>query len=68
MIEILSLILSILSIIISVFVIYKSYKKKKEIHNQIIKDVIEHPYLAKEAMKDFPELKEEIIRLTNKQN
>lgn len=60
--------LSILSIIISVFVIYKSYKKEKEIHNQIIKDVTERPYLAKMAMKNFPKLKEEIVRLTNEQN
>ena len=45
--------LSILSIIISIFVIYKSYKKEKEIHNQIIKDVTERPYLAKMAMKIF---------------
>lgn len=68
MLQILSLILSILSIIISIFVIYKSYKKKKEIHNQIIKDVAEKPYLAKTAMKDFPELKEEIMRITNNHN
>ena len=60
--------LSILSIIISIFVIYKSYKKEKEIHNQIIKDVAEKLYLAKMAMKDFPDLKEEIIRITNKHN
>ena len=68
MLQILSLILSILSIIISIFVIYKSYKKEKEIHNQIIKDVTEKPYLAEMAMKHFPELKEEIMRITNKQN
>lgn len=68
MFQILSLILSILSIIISIFVIYKSYKKEKEIHNQIIKDVTEKPHLAKMAIEDFPELKEEIIRITNKQN
>lgn len=60
--------LSVLSIIISIFVIYKSYKKEKEIHNQIIKDVTERPYLAKMAMKDFPELKEKIMRITNNQN
>ena len=60
--------LSILSIIISVFVIYKSYKKEKEIHNQIIKDVTERPYLAKMAMKNFPKLKEEIMRIINEQN
>lgn len=60
--------LSILSIIISIFVIYKSYKNEKEIHNQIIKDVTERPYLAKMAIKDFPELKEEIMGITNKQN
>ena len=68
MIEILSLMLSILSIIISIFVIYKSYKKEKEIHNQIIRDVTKNPNLAKMAMKAFPELKEEIIKITNKQN
>lgn len=68
MLQILSLILSSLSIIISIFVIYKSYKKEKEIHNQIIKDVTEKPYLAKMAMKDFSELKEEIVRITNKHN
>ena len=60
--------LSVLSIIISIFVIYKSYKKEKEIHNQIIKDVTERPYLAKMAIKNFPELKEEIISITNNQN
>ena len=60
--------LSILSIIISIFVIYKSYKKEKEIHNQIIKDVTERPCLAKMVIKDFPELKEEIMGITNKQN
>ena len=68
MLQVLSLTLSILSIIISIFVIYKSYKRKKVIHNQIIKDVTEKPYLAKMAMKDFPEWKEEIIKITNKQN
>ena len=68
MLQILSLILSSLSIIISIFVIYKSYKKEKEIHNQIIKDVAEKPYLNKMAKKDFPEWKEEIIKITNKQN
>lgn len=68
MLQILSLMLSVLSIIISIFVIYKSYKKENEIHNQIIKDVAEKPYLAKMAMKDFPEWKEEIIKITNKQN
>ena len=60
--------LSVLSIIISIFVIYKSYKKEKEIHNQIIKDVTEKPHLATMAMKYFPKLKEEIMRITNKQN
>lgn len=60
--------IEILSIIISIFVIYKSYKKEKENHNQIIKDVTEKPYLAKMAMKNFPELKEEIMGITNKQN
>ena len=66
MLQILSLILSLLSIIISIFVIYKSYKKRKEIHDQIIKDVTENPHLAEAAMRDFPEWKEEIIRMTNK--
>ena len=60
--------LEITSIIISIFIIYKSYKKENEIHSQILNDVTEKPYLAKMAMKDFPELKEEIIRITNKQN
>ena len=60
--------LQTLSIIISIFVIYKSYKKRREIHDQIIKDVTEHPYLAKAAMRDFPEWKEEIIRITNNHN
>lgn len=40
-------------------------QKEKEIHNQIIKDVTERPYLAKMAMKDFPKLKEEIMRIIN---
>ena len=66
MLQLLSLILSILSITISVFVIYKSYKKRKEIRDQIIKDVTENPQLAEAAMRDFPEWKEEIIRMTNK--
>lgn len=66
MLQILSLILSLLSIIISVFVICKSYKKRKKIHDQIIKDVTENPHLAKAAVRDFPEWKEEIIRITNK--
>lgn len=64
----LALILSLLSITISVFVIYKSYKEKNEIHDKIIKDVTEYPYLAKAAMKYFPEWKEEIMRITDKQN
>ena len=68
MLQILSLMLSVLSIIISIFVIYKSYKKEKEIHNQIIKDVTENPHLAKMAIKDFPVLKEKIMRITNEQN
>lgn len=68
MLQTLSLILSLLSITISVFVIYKSYKKKNEIHDQVIKDVTEHPYLAKAAMKNFPEWKEEIIRITSNHN
>lgn len=66
MLQILSLILSLLSIIISIFVICKSYKKRKEIRNQIIKDVTENPQLAEAATRDFPEWKEEIIRMTNK--
>lgn len=58
--------LEITSIIISIFVIYKSYKKENEIHNQILNDVAEKPYLAKMAMKDFPQLKEEIMRISNR--
>lgn len=65
MLQILSLILSLLSITISIFVICKSYKKRKEIHDQVIKDVTEHPYLAKAAIRDFPEWKEEIMSVTN---
>ena len=60
--------LQTLSIIISIFVIYKSYKKRREIHDQIIKDVTENPQLAEAAMRDFPEWKEEIIRITNNHN
>ena len=63
MLQILSLMLFVLSIIISIFVIYKSYKKEKEIHNQIIKDVTENPHLAKMVIKDFPVLKEKIMSL-----
>ncbi len=47
-----SLILSISSIIISIFVISENHKRRKKIHNKIIKDVTEKPYLAKMAMKD----------------
>ena len=65
MLQSLSLILFISSIIISISVIYKSYKRQKEIHNKIIKDVTEKPYLAKMAMKDFPELKEELTKIIN---
>ena len=67
MIEILLSIPHIFIIILSIFIIYKSYKREKEIHNKIIKDVTENPDLAEMAMKDFPELKEEIMRITNKQ-
>jgi hypothetical protein len=63
-----SLILSISSIIISIFVISENHKRRKKIHNKIIKDVTEKPYLAKMAMKDFPELKEEIEKRTNDHN
>lgn len=66
MLQMLSLILSSLSIIISIFVIYKSYKKEKEIRDQIIKDVTENPHLAKAAMNAFPEWEEEIRRIANK--
>ena len=66
--EILASIPSVFAIIISIFVICKSYKKEKEIHNKIIKDVTENPDLAEMAMKEFPELKEEILSITNKQN
>lgn len=65
---ILSSIPHIFIIILSIFVICKSYKKEKEAHNRIIKAVIEAPALAEMAMKEFPELKEEIMRITNKQN
>ena len=68
MLEFLSIIPSILAIIISIFVICKSYKKENEIHNKVIKAVIDDPDLAEMAMKEFPELKEEIMRITNKQN
>lgn len=66
--EILVNIPSILAIIISIFVICKSYKKEKEIHNKVIKAVIDDPDLAKIVMEEFPELKEEIMRITNNQN
>lgn len=65
MLEFLPIILSILAIIISIFVICKSYKKENEIHNEI-KAVIDD--LAKIAIEEFPELKEEIIRIKNNQN
>ena len=68
MIEILAAIPSILIIILSIFIICKSYKKENEIHNKVIKAVIDDPELAKIAMEVFPELKEEIMRITNKQN
>ena len=68
MLQSLSLILSISSIIISIFVISENHKRRKKIHNKIIKDVTEKPYLSKMAMKNFPELKEDIIRVTTKQN
>lgn len=68
MLEFLSIIPSILAIIISIFVICKSYKKENEIHNKVIKAVIDDPDLAEMAMEEFPELKEEIMRITNKQN
>lgn len=68
MIEILASIPYIFVIILSIFIIYKSYKREKEIHNKIIRDVTKNPDLAKMAMEDFPELKEEIIKITNKQN
>ena len=68
MLEFLSIIPSILAIIISIFVICKSYKKEKEIHNKVIKAVIDDHDLAEIAMEEFPELKEEIMRITNKQN
>lgn len=66
--EILASIPSILAIIISIFVICKSYKKEKEAHNKIIKYVTEDPKLAEMAMQEFPELKEEIMKIVNKQN
>ena len=68
MTEILSSIPSIFVIVLSIFITYKSYKREKGIHNKIIKDVTKNPDLAKMAMEDFPELKEEIIRITNKHN
>ena len=47
MLQSLSLILSISSIIISIFVISENHKRRKKIHNKIIKDVTEKPYLSK---------------------
>ena len=68
MLEFLSIIPSIVAIIISIFEICKSYKKENEIQNKVIKAVIDDPDLAEMAMEEFPELKEEIMRITNKQN
>ena len=68
MIEILASIPHIFVIILSIFIIYKSYKREKEIHNKILKDVTENPDLAEMAMKEFPILKEEIMKIINKQN
>lgn len=53
MIEILASIPHIFIIILSIFIICKSYKRVKAIHNKIIKDVTENPDLAEMAMKDF---------------
>lgn len=66
--EILASIPHIFVIMLSIFIIYKSYKREKEIHNKILKDVTENPDLAEMAIKDFPELKEEIMRIINKTN
>ena len=68
MLEILASIPHIFVIILSIFIIYKSYKREKEIHNKIIKDVTKNPDLAEMAMKEFPILKEEIMKIINKQN
>lgn len=68
MLEILASIPHIFVIILSIFIIYKSYKREKEIHNKIIRDVTKNPDLAEMAMKDFPVLKEEIMKIINKQN
>lgn len=67
MIDTLTSILYIFAIILSIFIIYKSYKMEKEIHNKILKYVTENPDLAEMAMKDFPELKEEIMKIINNQ-
>lgn len=68
MIEILASIPHIFVIILSIFIIYKSYKREKEIHNKILRDVTKNPDLAEMAMKEFPILKEEIMKIINKQN
>lgn len=68
MIELLASIPHIFVIILSIFIIYKSYKREKEIHNKILKDVTKNPDLAEMAMKEFPILKEEIMKIINKQN
>lgn len=68
MLEILASIPHIFVIILSIFIIYKSYKREKEIHNKILKDVTKNPDLAEMAMKEFPILKEEITKIVNKQN
>lgn len=68
MLEILASIPHIFVIILSIFIIYKSYKREKEIHNKILKDVTKNPDLAEMAMKEFPILKEEIMKIINKQN
>ena len=68
MLEILASIPHIFVIILSIFIIYKSYKREKEIHNKILRDVTKNPDLAEMAMKEFPILKEEIMKIVNKQN
>lgn len=68
MIEILASIPHIFIIILSIFIICKSYKREKEIHNKILRDVTKHPDLAEMAMKEFPILKEKIMKIINKQN
>lgn len=68
MLEILASILHIFIIMLSIFIIYKSYKREKEIHNKILRAVTKNPNLAKMAMKEFPILKAEIMKIINKQN